>query len=114
MRLITAGDFNFGLLGRQSAGVRAPANHSFVAQHRDFAQGPAPVANRSLPAQPTALCDHLKMQVALSGGRFGPVARHGGHAERESSKGPIRKASPSSVMVNSEARIAPLSGSTTS
>ena len=71
-----AADAGLDLLRRQSPGVQAAADQLLVPQHRDLAQGAASVADRPLPAQPTALVDQLNVAIASAGGACSGLGRH--------------------------------------
>src|SRR5436190_73254 len=71
-------DPGFGLLGRQSPGVQAATDDSFVAKHGGLSERAPAAADRLLPAQAPLVPDHLDVLVALTGRGARGRARHRG------------------------------------
>ena len=62
-----AGDFGFGLLIRQSPGLKTPADDGLVAVHRRLDEAAPAIARATLPSDMAVVLDRAKMVIALRG-----------------------------------------------
>src|SRR3979409_522125 len=60
-----AGEFGFGLLIRQSPGMKTPADDGLVAIHRRLHEAPPAISGTTLPSNTAMVLDRTQMIIAL-------------------------------------------------